>query len=89
MRKGIWGATVGTSISEERIRKIAGNTGGRVVLLDQATGEMYALYVSGGNLYMDKAEADVGNAQIILTDQTTGKAHKIYVSSGKLTMEEV
>ena len=94
MRRGIWGATVGTSISKEKIREIAGNTGGgtsdgRLVLLDQATSEMYALYVSGGDLCMDKTETGAGYAQIVLTDQATGKTHKIYVSSGKLTMEEV
>lgn len=28
MRRGIWGATVGTSVSEDKIREVAGNTGG-------------------------------------------------------------
>lgn len=79
----------GTTSAVVKNGKDGAGSGGNVVLSDQVTGELYALYVSGGDLYMNKTEIGAGDSQIVLTDQDTGKAHRIYISNGTLTMEEV
>lgn len=58
------------------------------LLRDQESGDVYRLYVTGGNLILAVTEENTGDDGVILPDSETGLNYNLYVSGGVLLKEQ-